>query len=93
MTNAIVLGGSRGIGKAIAESLNSIEIDVFAASKNDIDTSDLISVKKFLEKHNQTDILVLYTGGPPPKQFSAITEDDGKLSHNQIFLGFCTFFP
>ena len=89
MTRAIVLGGSRGIGKAISESLKSIEIDVFAASKNDIDTSDLNSVKKFLEKHNQTDILVLNTGGPPPKQFSTITEDDWKLYHNQLFLGFC----
>jgi len=90
MTSAIVLGGSRGIGKAISESLKSIEIDVFAASKNDIDTSDLNSVKKFLEKHNQTDILVLNTGGPAPKQFLTITEDDWKLYHNQLFLGFCT---
>ena len=57
MTKAIVLGGSRGIGKAISDSLKSIEIDVFAASKNDIDTSDLKSVKKFLEKNTQTDIL------------------------------------
>ena len=90
MTRAIVLGGSRGIGKAISDSLKSIEIEVFAASKNDIDTSDLNSVKKFLEKHNQTDILVLNTGGPAPKQFSTITEDDWKLYHNQLFLGFCT---
>ena len=29
MTKAIILGGSRGIGKAIADSLKSIEIDVF----------------------------------------------------------------
>jgi len=87
---AIVLGGSRGIGKAISESLKSIEIDVFAASKKDIDTSDLNSVKKFLKEHNQTDVLVLNTGGPPPKQFSTITEDDWKLYHNQLFLGFCT---
>jgi 3-oxoacyl-[acyl-carrier protein] reductase len=90
MTRAIVLGGSRGIGKAISESLKSIEIDVFAASKNDIDTSDLNSVRKFLETHNQTDILVLNTGGPAPKQFSTITEEDWKLYHNQLFLGFCT---
>ncbi len=89
MTNAIVLGGSRGIGKAISESLKSLEIDVFAASKNDIDTSDLISVKKFLEKHNQTDILILNTGGPAPKQFLDITEEDWKIYHNQLFLGFC----
>ena len=90
MTNAIVLGGSRGIGKAISDSLKSIEIDVFAASKNDIDTSNLESVKKFLENHKKTDILVLNTGGPAPKPFSSITEEDWKLYHNQLFLGFCT---
>ena len=47
MTKAIVLGGSRGIGKAISDSLKTIEIDVFAASKKDIDTSNLDSVKIF----------------------------------------------
>jgi len=90
MTRAIVLGGSRGIGKAISDSLKSIEIDVFAASKNDIDTSNLDSVKEFLKNYSQTDILVLNTGGPAPKQFSTVTEEDWKLYHNQLFLGFCT---
>jgi len=90
MTNAVILGGSRGIGKAISESLKSIEVDVFAASKKDIDTSDLNSVKKFVGKHKQVDILVLNTGGPVPKQFLDVTEDDWKLYHNQLFLGFCT---
>ncbi|RZD46815.1 MAG: short-chain dehydrogenase [Thaumarchaeota archaeon] len=90
MTNAIVLGGSRGIGKAISESLKSIKIDVFAASKNDIDTSDLTSVKKFLEIHNQTDVLILNTGGPAPKPFLTITEEDWNRYHNQLFLGFVT---
>jgi len=90
MTKAIVLGGSRGIGKAISDSLESIEIDVFAASKKDIDTSDLNSVRKFLEKNTQTDILVLNTGGPEPKPFITITEDDWNLYHNQLFLGFVT---
>jgi 3-oxoacyl-[acyl-carrier protein] reductase len=90
MTSAIVLGGSRGIGKAISESLKSIGIDVFAASKNDIDTSDLNSVKEFLKKYTQTDILILNTGGPVPKHFLDITEEDWKLYHNQLFLGFCT---
>jgi 3-oxoacyl-[acyl-carrier protein] reductase len=90
MNKAIVLGGSRGIGKAISNSLKSIEIEVFAASKKDIDTSDLNSVKKFLEIHNETDILILNTGGPEPKLFSTITENDWKKYHNQLFLGFCT---
>jgi len=90
MTSAIVLGGSRGIGKAISDALKSIKIDVFAASKNDIDTSNLNSVRKFLEKNTQTDILVLNTGGPAPKPFVTITENDWKLYHNQLFLGFIT---
>jgi 3-oxoacyl-[acyl-carrier protein] reductase len=90
MTKAIVLGGSRGIGKAISDSLKTIEIDVFAASKKDIDTSDLNSVRRFLEKNTQTDILVLNTGGPEPKQFLTITEEDWNLYHNQLFLGFVT---
>ena len=90
MTRAIVLGGSRGIGKSISNALKTIEIDVFAASKNDIDTSDLNSVRKFLEIHDKTDILVLNTGGPAPKPFLTITKEDWKLYHNQLFLGFVT---
>ncbi|MDH5430763.1 MAG: SDR family oxidoreductase [Nitrosopumilus sp.] len=90
MNRAIVLGGSRGIGKAISDSLKSIDIDVFATSKNDIDTSNLDSVRKFLEKHNETEILVLNTGGPAPKPFLTVTEKDWKLYHNQLFLGFVT---
>ena len=90
MTKAIVLGGSRGIGKSISNALKTIEIDVFAASKNEINTSNLDSVRKFLEKNTQTDILVLNTGGPEPKQFLTITEDDWNRYHNQLFLGFVT---
>ena len=90
MTKAIVLGGSRGIGEAISDSLKTIEIDVFAASKKDMDTSNLDSVKKFLEIHNETDILILNTGGPEPKPFLTITENDWKKYHNQLFLGFVT---
>ena len=84
------MGGSRGIGKAICDALKSIDIDVFAASKKDIDTSNLDSVKEFLKNHNQTDILVLNTGGPTPKPFNTITKEDWNLYHNQLFLGFVT---
>jgi 3-oxoacyl-[acyl-carrier protein] reductase len=89
MISAIVLGGSRGIGKAISGALKTIDIDVFAASKKDIDTSNLDSVREFVKNHNQTDILILNTGGPAPKPFHTITEEDWKLYHNQLFLGFC----
>ena len=89
MTKAIVLGSSRGIGKAISDSLKSIGCDVISASKNDIDTSDLQSVKNFLADNVETDILVLNTGGPKAKQFPDITEEDWNQYHNQLFLGFC----
>jgi 3-oxoacyl-[acyl-carrier protein] reductase len=89
MTKAIVIGGSRGIGKAISDSLKSIDCDVFAASREDIDTSNLEMVKKFLATHKGTDILVLNTGGPTAKEFFDVTEDDWNRYHNQLFLGFC----
>ena len=90
MTKAIVLGGSRGIGKAISDSLKTIDIDVFATSQKDIDTSNLNSVKEFLKINNETDILILNTGGPKPKPFSTVTEEDWSKYHNQLFLGFVT---
>ena len=90
MTKAIVLGGSRGIGKAISDSLKTIDIDVFATSQKDIDTSNLNSVKEFLKINNETDILILNTGGPKPKPFSTVTEEDWNKYHNQLFLGFVT---
>lgn len=88
MTNAIVLGGSRGIGKAISDSLIEIGCQVISTSKIELDTSDLTSVKNFVKENNETDILVLNTGGPPPKEFSQITEDDWNKYHIQLFLGF-----
>jgi 3-oxoacyl-[acyl-carrier protein] reductase len=89
MTDTIILGGSRGIGKAISDSLKSINCDVFAASKKDIDTSNLESVKNFLDAHKETDILVLNTGGPKAKEFFDITVEDWKKYHDQLFLSFC----
>ena len=90
MTRAIVLGGSRGIGRAISDSLKTIDVDVLATSQKDIDTSKLDSVKEFLKINNETDILILNTGGPEPKSFSTVTEEDWNKYHNQLFLGFCT---
>ena len=89
MTNAVVLGGSRGIGKAISDALRTIEVDVFAASRNDVDTSNLESVRNFLKLHDTADILVLNTGGPQAKQFADITQEDWEKYHNQLFVGFC----
>ena len=88
--DALVMGGSRGIGRAIADALSDVGVNVYAASRRDVDTSDLESAKEFAEAHPGTDVLVLNTGGPPPKTFAEATEDDWAKYHNQLFLGFCT---
>jgi len=89
MSKAIVIGGSRGIGKAISSSLGSLGYDVIATSKKELDTSNLNSVKGFVQNHSETDVLVLNTGGPPAKEFFSVTEEDWLKYHNQLFLGFC----
>ncbi|MBT4675589.1 MAG: SDR family oxidoreductase [Thaumarchaeota archaeon] len=90
MKKAIILGGSRGIGKAISDSLKILDLEVLSASSIDIDTSDLESVNKFAEKNNVTDILVLNTGGPRIIEFAKITNENWNKYHNQLFVGFCT---
>ena len=77
------------MGKAIADSLKTIGLEVVTTSKKELDTSDIQSVKDFIQNQKETDILVLNTGGPPAKEFFSVTEEDWLHYHNQLFLGFC----
>ena len=70
---AIVLAGSRGIGKGISDELNLICDEVISTSSSDLDTSNIEQVKEFVSEQQETDILVLNTGGPPAKDFYDIT--------------------
>lgn len=92
MTDAIVIGGSKGIGRAIADALRADGCDVLATSRADIDTSSRASVKGFVEQRGRggTDVLVLNTGGPPPKEFGEVGEDEWDRYHDQLFTGFCS---
>ena len=90
MKKAIVLGASRGIGKSISDSLKKLDLDVVSLSSNDIDTSNLDSVNRFVDENNSADILVLNTGGPPIIEFEKISKEDWEKYHNQLFVGFCT---
>jgi 3-oxoacyl-[acyl-carrier protein] reductase len=87
--NAIVVAGSRGIGKSISDSIEKLNIDVTALSKEDLDTSNIDMIKEYLKTKPEADILVLNTGGPPAKQFFNITEQDFNKYYNQLFLSFC----
>jgi 3-oxoacyl-[acyl-carrier protein] reductase len=86
---ALVLAGSRGIGKAIANALEEVPFfDVDALSSQQLDTSDLDACMDLCNHYKSLDVLVLNTGGPPAKNFTDISLGDWNKYHNQLFLGF-----
>jgi len=86
---ALVLAGSRGIGKAIANALEeNALLDVDALSSQQLDTSDLDACMNLCNHYKSVDVLILNTGGPPAKNFADISLDDWNKYHNQLFLGF-----
>lgn len=85
---ALILGGSKGIGKSIKENLKELNYKIISPSRRELDTSKTISVKKFLKKNKNFDVVVLNTGGPPPKNFFDINEKLWNKYYNQLFLSF-----
>ena len=88
MRKALVLAGSRGIGKGIADSLSELNLDVITTSSKDLDTSKLSDVEKFISTNKSTDILVLNSGGPKSQKFNDISKEDCEKYHNQLFYSF-----
>lgn len=86
---AIVLGGSSGLGKEITKYIKGYCKDIYGLSSKEVDTSNLNSVKNFIKHQKSTDVLILNSGGPPPKPFLKITEDEWLKYFNQLFLGYC----
>jgi len=84
----IVIGGSKGIGKAISNALTEADHSVISTSSSDLDTSNIKQVKKFVEKVVDTDVLVFNTGGPPAKDFFEIDELEWNHYFNQLFYSF-----
>lgn len=91
MKTAIVIGGSKGIGKSISKKLIGIDYNVISTSTKTLDTSDLRSVNLFLKNNKKCDCLVLNTGGPPLINFDDIKIEDFEKYHRQLFLSFCLF--
>ena len=88
MRKALVLAGSRGIGKGIADSLSDLNLEVIRTSSKDLDTSKLKDVEKFISTNKSTDILVLNSGGPKSQKFNDISKEDCEKYHNQLFYSF-----
>ena len=87
MKKALVLAGSRGIGAGISEKLEKI-CNVKKYSRLELDTSNIDNVNNFCRAEQNTDILVLNTGGPPPIEFKDITEELWDKYYNQLFKSF-----
>ena len=84
---AIVLGGSKGLGREISRNLASLKLKTVVCSRKEIDTSDLRSVEKFYKKHKSVDILVLNSSVPSIKvqrnNFKSLEK-----YFNQLFLSY-----
>jgi len=85
---SIIIAGSKGIGKGIAKHLKTISKETIALSSKDFDTSKIQDTNKFIKKYKSADVLVLNTGGPPPVNFYAISNNDWINYFNQLFLSF-----
>jgi 3-oxoacyl-[acyl-carrier protein] reductase len=88
MKKALVIGSSKGIGKAISNKLKDLNFQLITPSRKELDTSNIISVKKFIKIRIKYDIVILNTGGPPAMNFFDIKENDWIKYFNQLFLSF-----
>ena len=89
MKKVLILGSSKGIGKAIKNQLKN-NYDLVLPNSKILDTSKIETIKKFISKEKNFDILILNTGGPPAKDFFSISESEWIMYFNQLFLGFVT---
>ncbi len=85
---AVILGGTSGIGKSIAQNLKGICKKVIPLGSRDINTSSLESVEIFCKKYYGPDVLVLNTGGPPDIKFKKIDNELWTENFNKLFLSF-----
>jgi len=84
-----IIAGSKGIGKSIYDNLKTLkDYDIKKLNSKTLDTSNIINVKKFVQKNKKIDFLVLNTGGPPAKNFYKITESEFMKYHMQLFYSF-----
>ncbi len=85
---AIVLGGTSGIGKSIANNLDNVCKKVIRVGSKDLDTTSSKSVNNFCAKYKSPDILVLNTGGPKDIKFEKISDEVWMDSFQRLFLSF-----
>lgn len=74
----LVTGGSRGIGKAIAEQLQKDNYDVYTPSRTELDLSSETSLENFLRLHaaDHYDVIINNAGINDINDIDKITDDE-----------------
>lgn len=72
---ALVTGGSRGIGAAIVEQLQSDGWTVFSPSRSELDLSDLGSIETYLDSIGPVFGVVLNAGINSPRDLAEISQE------------------
>ncbi len=90
----LVMGGSRGLGKAVADVLRGEGAEVIATSRNPgedavLDTAVESSRRAFLEsmQGRRLDGMFVNTGGPRTGDFGELSLDDWRQAFEQLLLG------
>lgn len=78
MKNVLITGGSRGIGKQIAEMLKAEGYNVYAPTREELNLADPNSVNNFITKHKnaKVDIIINNAGINDINLIEDVTDDE-----------------
>lgn len=90
----LVMGASRGLGRAVADALQAEGAEVIGTSRQKgleriLDTTDLGSCQALVAslQHQRLDGIFVNTGGPPPRDFLELGDEDWQTAFQKLLQG------